>query len=125
MGEGATRPIDIYDKANAFSRVLVQTVQSMHRDAVNQSMLTQVIRSGTSIGANLAEADGAPARKDFLHKLSIAIKEGKETLYWLDLSKDAEYMSTDKHDRLFDECEQLVKMLVTIRKKSQESAVKI
>lgn len=117
--------MDIYNRANAFSRVLVQIVQSVRRDAVNQSMLIQIIRSGTSIGANLAEADGSPTRKDFMNKLSIAVKEGKETLYWLDLLKDVGYINNDQYDNLFNECEQLVKILVTIRTKSQESVSKI
>jgi len=117
--------IDIYNRANAFSRALIQTIRFVRRDAINQSMFTQIIRSGTSIGANLAEADGAPTRKDFLNKISTAIKEGKETLYWLDLLKDTDYIDKSRCDKLYDECGQLVKILVTIRKKSQESATKI
>ncbi|MBU1577784.1 MAG: four helix bundle protein [Candidatus Edwardsbacteria bacterium] len=117
--------VDIYKRARVFSHLLLQTVQSMRRDVLNQNMLTQIIRSGTSIGANLAEASGSPTRKDFLNKLSVAIKEGKETLYWLDLLKANSGIDQSRCDELYDECEQLVKILVTIRKKSQASATKI
>jgi len=94
-------------------------------DVVNQNLVTQIVRSGTSIGANLAEADGAPTRKDFLNKLSISIKEGKETLYWLDLLKTSGNMDSSELNELYGECEQLIKILVTIRKKAEASAVNI
>ncbi|MFH0905424.1 MAG: four helix bundle protein [bacterium] len=117
--------IDIYTRANAFSCLLLREIRSVNRDAMNQNMLAQAIRSGTSLGANLAEADGAPTRKDFVNKLSIAIKEGKETLYWLSLLKDAKCLGVEQYNELSGECEQLVKILVVIRRKSQESAPSI
>lgn len=117
--------IDIYARASVFSRDLVGILQSIRSDSINQSLVKQVIRSGTSIGANLAEADGAPTRKDFINKLAIAIKEGKETLYRLDLLKTGSGMDKSRCDALYDECEQLVKILVTIRKRSEASATNI
>ena len=114
--------IDIYVRASSFACDLIESLQRVRRSAINQNLLAQVIKSGTSIGANLAEADGAPTRKDFLNKLSVAVKEGKETLYWLDLIRAEGSMDKIKCNELYGECEQLVKILVTIRKKSEESA---
>ena len=74
-------------------------------------MSKQLLRSGTSIGANLAEAVYASSRKDFTAKLYIALKECAETAYWLELLYECDYLSAPIHTSLRTDCEELRKML--------------
>ncbi len=76
----------------------------------------QLLRSGTSIGANVEEANQAESRRDFVHKLSIALKEASETNYWLRLLRDSRTLETEKADSMIADCEQIQKILtVSIR----------
>jgi four helix bundle protein len=71
----------------------------------------QVLRYGTSIGANVAEANQAQSKADFVHKLSIALKESFETDYWLNLLRDSEYISVKQAASLIEDCCELQKLL--------------
>ncbi|MDR0967927.1 MAG: four helix bundle protein [Rickettsiales bacterium] len=73
----------------------------------------QILRSGTSIGANLVEAKFAISKKDFICKFHISIKECSETLYWLRLLKETGYLSQNEFDSIYSECEEILKILVT------------
>jgi four helix bundle protein len=77
----------------------------------------QVVRSGTSIGANVAEALYASSRRDFLAKITIAQKECSETLYWLELLDDGGFFKSEKTRSILGECEEILKMLVATTKK--------
>ncbi|MFA6256609.1 MAG: four helix bundle protein [Candidatus Absconditabacterales bacterium] len=79
---------------------------------------SQIFKSGTSIGANIREAQGGQSRKDFVNKMSIALKESYETLYWLEILSEGfdENVSIIKN-----ECEQLVKILTTIVKNTKQN----
>ena len=74
----------------------------------------QILRSGTSIGANIHEAVSGESKKDFIHKLGISVKEARETLYWLKLLKDSEYIIQDDFTRLSNSCNELIKILNSI-----------
>jgi len=76
----------------------------------------QILRSGTSIGANLAEAECAISQNDFLSKIYIALKECSETQYWLDLLKDAGYMTPKEHESIFADCNEITRILTTTTK---------
>lgn len=76
----------------------------------------QMLRSGTSIGANVAEAQNAQSRADFLSKMNIALKEATETKYWIRLLHDTEYLSNQEFDSIFGDCVELEKLLVSIIK---------
>ena len=71
----------------------------------------QILRSGTSIGANLSEAYCGSSEKDFLNKAYIAFKECSETLYWLYILKETEYITITQYNSLHKDCEELIKML--------------
>ncbi len=75
---------------------------------------SQILRSGTSIGANIEEAQGWISRKEFIHKVNIAYKESRETLYWLKLLVTWEYISQDQYASLFADCEEIIKILTKI-----------
>ena len=74
----------------------------------------QLLRCGTSIGANIHEAVASESRKDFIHKLGIAVKETRETDYWLNLLKDSNYISIEQFTKLISDCNELTKILNSI-----------
>jgi four helix bundle protein len=74
----------------------------------------QILRSSTSIGANIHEAVASESKKDFVHKLGIAVKEAKETSCWLNLLKDSNYLPADEFDRLDKSCDELIRILNSI-----------
>lgn len=80
----------------------------------------QLMRSGTSIGANIAEAEQAQSRADYIEKLSIALKETSETNYWLRLLKATGYMQEAEFRSIYNDCLELGKMLTAIIKSSKE-----
>jgi four helix bundle protein len=74
----------------------------------------QVLRCGTSIGANVEEAEGAQSRADFISKMSIAYKEARETTYWIRLLRDSEYLHPKIADSLLGDAEELCRILTSI-----------
>jgi len=76
----------------------------------------QILRSGTSIGANVAESECAISKKDFTNKLYIALKECNETLYWLELLVATNYIDDKQFQSLYSDCEELKKILVSTTK---------
>ena len=82
-------------------------------------MSKQVLRSGTSIGANVAESQQAQSRADFISKLEIALKETSETKYWIRLLKETGYISECEFDSIFPNCVEIEKLLVSIVKSTK------
>jgi four helix bundle protein len=74
----------------------------------------QILRSGTSIGANIRESEHAESKADFIHKLSIALKEANETAYWIDLLKSGKYIDDICFKDLNSEIEEILKLLIAI-----------
>jgi len=77
--------IDIRDRAKKFGIRIIELVRKLPKDLAGQEIGRQIIRSGTSIGANLEEADASPTRNDFFNKVSISYKEARESRYWLEI----------------------------------------
>jgi four helix bundle protein len=71
----------------------------------------QLLRSGTSVGANVREAQNAESKADFIHKLSIAQKECDESMYWLELLQQSGYLNPEEYNSIFQDAEELLKML--------------
>ena len=80
----------------------------------------QLLRSGTSIGANISEANGAISKADFSNRISISYKECLESKYWIDLLKDSGYMNNDKYDRLYEKADELGRIMFAILKKTRK-----
>ena len=78
------------------------------------------MRSGTSIGANIAESQQAQSRSDFISKLNIALKESYETNYWLRLLHDTQYLTKEQFDSVISDCCELERLLIAIIKTSKE-----
>ena len=91
----------------------------MHLQAVS-NLCNQLLRSGTSIGANNAEATGAISKADFKSKSYIALKEARESLYWIDLLHRNGYLDDKQHSSIYADCEELVKVLTHRCKKLDE-----
>lgn len=84
------------------------------------ALANQLLRSGTSIGANNAEACNAVSRQDFRSKSYIALKEARESLYWIELLKRNNYIDERQYQSIYEDCEELVKILVARCKKLDE-----
>ena len=85
--------------------------QHLCREKNEYTLSKQFLRSGTSIGANLAESECAMSKKDFLAKVYIALKECNETLYWLELLYDTDYLHQEEYKSMYADCKELQKML--------------
>jgi len=98
-------------KSMEFAKRIVRLYQYLAHDGREYVMSKQVLRSGTSIGANIAEAIYGSSRKDFAAKLSIAEKECAETLYWLELLNSCDYIPDNLYVSLRKDCSELIAML--------------
>lgn len=98
-------------KSYAFALRMVRLQQFLAEQKKEYVLSRQVVRSGTSIGANLEEANQAESLADFIHKLSLSNKEAHETHYWLRLLRDAEWLDNRLADSLLADCGELIGML--------------
>lgn len=111
-------PQEIGERAFVFAVRAVKLCQTLEEHpGTSRTLSNQLLRSATSIGANLQESKGGQSRADFLSKVSIALKEARETHYWLRLLIAADIISEKKLSPLLDESNQLVAILTTIVKK--------
>jgi len=111
----------LWEKSFAFAVRAVKLAQYLQKDKKEYVLSKQVIRSGTSIGAMVREAEHAESKADFTHKMSIALKEANETLYWLDLLHETEQITDVSFASIRPDCEELLKLLISIVKKSKKS----
>lgn len=109
----------VYRKAFAFAVRIVNAYKHLVENKREYVLSKQLLRSGTSIGANVAEADGAVSRKDFANKIGIAYKECLETKYWLDLLFETNYFSREAHKSVFADADELGRILFAILKKTR------
>lgn len=107
------------EKAYKFALRMVKLFQHLSSDKREFVLSRQVLRSGTSIGANIEEAYQGESKADFVHKLAIANKEAFETRYWLRLLRDSEMLESKLANSLIDDCSELNAMLVASIKTSK------
>lgn len=105
---------DLEDRTLEFGKQIIGLCSTLPKNSVNFKLVDQLIRSGTSIGANYREANETDTKKDFKNRVRIAKKEAKETVYWLELVLEANPTFKERMDRLLDESGQLVKILAAI-----------
>lgn len=118
----ALPPQDIKDRTFEFAARVVRLCRALEEaPGVSRTLANQLLRSGTSIGANVEEAHGSHSKPDFIAKMSIATKEARETNYWLRLLATAAVVPGDKLTDITDESSQLIAILTTIVKRSRES----
>lgn len=112
------KEIIIRDKSFEFALRIVKLYKYLTLDKKEYILSKQILKSGTSIGANVEEAGGGVSKKDFINKLSIAYKEARETYYWLKLLNASGYITNKMFESLSNDCEELKKILYTIIHKS-------
>jgi four helix bundle protein len=104
----------IAKKSYAFALEVIKMYKNLVEDKKEFVLSKQFLRSGTSVGANVNEAICAQSKRDFVHKLSISLKEARETMYWLNLSKDSNYITAHLFDNLNSLCGEIIKILSSI-----------
>lgn len=104
----------IGNKSYAFALEIVITYKFLVQEKKEFILSKQLLRSGTSIGANVNEAISAQSKRDFVHKLSIALKESRETLYWLKLLYDSDFLMNEMFSNLKEKCSEINKILSSI-----------
>ncbi len=112
----------VREKSYAFALHVVTFCRGMMQDK-EYVLSTQLLKSGTSIGANIEEAVNAPSKRDFIAKLSIALKEAYESRYWLMLIRDSRLGSDDDLLRLLSEVQELIALLTSIIKTSRATLI--
>ena len=114
----------IDNKSFLFAVRMVKLCRYLREEKKEYVLSKQLLRSGTSIGANVAEAQQAQSRADFISKLNIALKEAVETNYWLRLLHASEYLTESEFSSVIADCRELEKMLTSIIKTSRNSTNK-
>ena len=110
----------LYTKAYAFAVKVVKLYKELGKRKVEKALARQLLRSGTSIAANIAEAIGSISKREFTAKMSIAYKETRETKYWLDLFSDVGDLETKAHDDLFKDVDEIGGMMFSTIRKCKE-----
>jgi len=105
-----------YRKSKAFASRIVKMYLYLTDKKKEFVLSKQVLRSGTSIGANLAESIWASSKADFLSKVNISLKEAQETLYWLELLTENAFLQRKDFMSMSDDCNELISLLVSTRK---------
>lgn len=110
---------DLSARTLRFGVTVVKLVRSSSKDYSSAIIFNQLLRAGTSVGANYEEAQSASSRNDFIYKVSIALKEARETRYWLRIISEAGLIKPSFTEELLQECEELIKIMTVIVKKSK------
>lgn len=109
-----TNKFDLEERTLIFAKNVVRLCKNTPNNTVNFKLIDQLIRSAGSVGANYREANDSLGKKDFIHRLRIARKEAKETIFWLELLAEANHEIKAKITSLTDECAQIKNILSSI-----------
>lgn len=116
----------INERAYEFSLKAVRLSRKLRNESKEFDLARQLFRSGTSITANIEEAEGGVSRRDFVNRLSIAYKESRETKFWIRLAHDCQLITEEEYSELYKDCDKISATLFTIIRNTQnnESAVR-
>ncbi len=114
----------IVDKSKEFAIRMIRLYQHLEEKKQGFALSRQVLRSGTSIGANVKEASRAQSKADFIAKMQIALKEASETEYWIELLMETKYITEKAGESLLEDCQSLIKMIMTIVKTAKDNQSK-
>lgn len=106
----------ILQKSYSFALRIVKMYQYLSKEQNEFILSKQLVRCGTSIGANIEEAIGGQSKKDFISKISIAYKEARETHYWIRLIRDSGLITEEQAENILIDCEELLKIIGSIQK---------
>ena len=125
------REYDLEERTAKFGRRIIRLAKALPNDTVNLTLKRQVVRSGTSVGANYREACEGASKKDFIHKIRLAKKEARETTYWIEMISESCPVLREKLPEIHQESKELTYILAAIvksalgkSKKSQASVQK-
>ena len=114
---------EIVEKSKCFALRIIRLYQSLQTEKKEYVLSKQLLRSGTSIGANVREALRAQSDADFYAKLTIALKEADESAYWLELLFESSFIDENAFNNIYADCEELIRLLVaitrTLKRKNQ------
>lgn len=99
---------DLGERGSKFGEEIIDFAKTLQKNEINRPLISQIVRSGTSMGANYMEADCAESKKDFQHKIAICKKESKETLHWIRMIAHANSDKKDGCRKLYKECHELL-----------------
>ncbi len=111
--------VELERRTKAFAVKIVRFVAALPRNKVTDTLGTQLLRSGTSLGANYREANRAQSRSDFIHKIALVEKEAAETQYWLELFEDARIADSEERQWLLQESDALLAIFTSIGKSTK------
>ena len=112
----------ISDRAFEFAVEIVTLCSKLENEStVTKILLKQLVRSGTSVGANLEEAQAPQSKNDFIHKTSISLKEARETLYWLKILKRTDLMNVQNIEELINEANEIVSILTIVIRNARKN----
>lgn len=111
----------VADKSKQFALDIIVLYRKLYDIRCPRELCSQLLRSGTSIGANIREGEVAQSKADFVAKFNISLKEANETNYWIDLLHDAGYIPDAHYDYISPRCQELIKLLISILKKANEN----
>lgn len=111
----------ISKKSYSFALEVIRLTKLLEKNYENIVIIKQIIRSVTSIGANIEEALGSNSKKEFIHSMNVAKKEARETIYWLRLLSDLNPKLKGKFEVLLEENEQIIRILTKIVKTSSKT----
>jgi len=109
----------VKNKSFAFAIEVVKLHQFLTMQKKEYVISKQMLRSGTSVGAMVREAEHAETKNDFKHKMGVAQKEINETIYWLELLKATEYLAADQFDKINSDAVEIMKLITAILKTSK------
>jgi four helix bundle protein len=115
------KPNIIKDKSKSFAIRVINLYKHLSDNKKEYIISKQIMRSGTSIGANINEAICSISKKEFLAKMYIAYKEAAESQYWIELLKDTNYINHEEFNSLSKDCNELIKILSSITKSTKET----
>lgn len=110
----------IRDKSYTFALRIVKLYRFLCNDKKEFVLSKQLLRSGTSIGANIEEGIGGQSKKDFMAKIAIAYKETRETHYWLRLLRDSGFLTDSQSESVLVDCEELLRLSASIIKTTKK-----
>lgn len=121
MREKSGNKADIKERTYTFALEIIKMASDLPKNSVGFALSSQVVRSGTSVGANVEEASGGFTTSDFIYHMNVAKKEARETKYWTRLIIDSGLLSRQKTEPLLQEAEEILKILTSIVKTSEEN----
>ena len=116
MGESILK-----EKSYVFAIRIVKLSQLLQSDKKEFVLSKQILRSGTAVGALIREAEYGQSKTDFIHKLTIALKEANETEYWLSILKDTNYIEQKLFESLLIDCKEILRLLIASIKTAKQS----